>query len=782
MNNIKYILIILIFVIIFNISLFASSNKVLVLNSYSSGFSWSDREMEGLFSVLAQEDDIEIYVEYLDSKRFNDERHFLLFKDYIKRKYEDYEFDAVVTLDNDAFDFVLENHEELFFNTPVVYCGINYYQEYEFEKYDFIRGIVERNDIKDTIEIALKLHPNTKNVYVVLDNYTKAGQLVKKEMEETIIPMFSDINFIFITDSVEEIENNLHNPLPNSIALFLPFNRDINGYFYEYKDIGKIIEEIDILPIYTSVEDYLDYKVIGGKILKAFEQGEKAGEIVLELLNGIYMQNVPQIYFPENDYIFNYLELQRWGIPINHLPEDSIIINKPTSFYEENPILFWLIIVTLPLIILAIYVLREQNIKLQNYIYELKRAKSKLNYIHNELQASNQQLASYNEELIAQNEEIEGNYKKIENLNNKIFKLLELFNKLGNERITREEFFYEFLKTIITQIPEADYGSVSIIEGEEWKFITAIGHDIEGLRSLPLKRKYAVWSEEAMIVENIQNENIKRMPEKLEKEMSKYTKPIKQTILKTIKVDEDTYLDMALDIKKESEKEFSEESINSFNSLLNIGKLFIINQIKTQEVEVTYNNFAQKFAVLAESHDENSKKHLSRVSELSAFVAEKFGLDDKDVGRIKRVSPLHDVGKLLVSPIILNKRGKLTKEEWEEIKKHPIYSAELLEGKYFETARKIAMYHHEHYDGSGYPFGLKADEIPIEAQIIGIVDVYDALRSKRSYKEAFSHEKAIDIILNGDERTKPEHFNPGLLSIIEKYNQEIKEIYDKFND
>ncbi|WP_113075464.1 HD domain-containing phosphohydrolase [Petrotoga sp. 9PW.55.5.1] len=782
MNNIKYILIILIFVITLNISLFASSNKVLVLNSYSSGFSWSDREMEGLFSVLAQEDDIEIYVEYLDSKRFNDERHFLLFKDYIKRKYEDYEFDAVVTLDNDAFDFVLENHEELFFNTPVVYCGINYYQEYEFEKYDFIRGIVERNDIKDTIEIALKLHPNTKNVYVVLDNYTKAGQLVKKEMEETIIPMFSDINFIFITDSVEEIENNLHNPLPNSIALFLPFNRDINGYFYEYKDIGKIIEEIDILPIYTSVEDYLDYKVIGGKILKAFEQGEKAGEIVLELLNGIYMQNVPQIYFPENDYIFNYLELQRWGIPINHLPEDSIIINKPTSFYEENPILFWIIIVTLPISIVFLYILKEKNSRLKKYISELGKTKKILENKNEELRAANQQLTSFNEEIVAQNEEIEDNYKKIENLNNKIFKLLELFNKLGNEGITKEEFFYEFLKAMITQIPEADYGSVSIIEGEEWNFITAIGHDIEGLKSLPLKRKYSVWSEEAMIVENIQNENIKRMPEKLEKEMSKYTKPIKQTILKTIKVDEDIYLGMALDIKKESEKEFSEESINSFNSLLNIGKLFIINQIKTQEVEVTYNNFAQKFAVLAESHDENSKKHLTRVSELSAFVAEKFGLDDKDVERIKRFSPLHDVGKLLVSPIILNKRGKLTKEEWEEIKKHPIYSGELLEGKYFETARKIAMYHHEHYDGSGYPFGLKGNEIPIEAQIIGIVDVYDALRSKRSYKEAFSHEKAIEIILNGDERTKPEHFNPGLLSIIEKYNQEIKEIYDKFND
>jgi HD-GYP domain-containing protein (c-di-GMP phosphodiesterase class II) len=464
------------------------------------------------------------------------------------------------------------------------------------------------------------------------------------------------------------------------------------------------------------------------------------------------------------------------------LPEDSIIINKPTSFYEENPILFWIIIVTLPISIIFLYILKEKNSRLKKYISELGKTKKILENKNEELRAANQQLTSFNEEIVAQNEEIESNYKKIENLNNKIFQLLELFNKLGNEGITREDFFYEFLKAMITQIPEADYGSVSIIEGEEWKFITAIGHDIEGLKSLPLKRKYAVWSEEAMIVENIQDENIQRMPEKLEKEMSKYTKPIKQTILKTIKVDEDTYLDVALDIKKESEKEFSEESINFFNSLLNIGKLFIINQIKTREVEVAYNNFAQKFAVLAESHDENSKEHLLRVSELSAFVAEKFGLDDKDVGRIKRFSPLHDVGKLLVSPIILNKRGKLTEEEWEEIKKHPIYSGELLEGKYFETARKIAMYHHEHYDGSGYPFGLKGNEIPIEAQIIGIVDVYDALRSKRSYKEAFSHEKAIDIILNGNERTKPEHFNPKLLEIIEKYNQKIKEIYDKFSD
>ena len=125
------------------------------------------------------------------------------------------------------------------------------------------------------------------------------------------------------------------------------------------------------------------------------------------------------------------------------------------------------------------------------------------------------------------------------------------------------------------------------------------------------------------------------------------------------------------------------------------------------------------------------------------------------------------------------KKGKLTDDEWKEMKKHTTYGARLIgDNPFLEIARNIALYHHENFDGSGYPYGLESSEIPIEAMIVHIVDVYDALRSKRSYKLAFSHEKAMKIILEGDGRTKPSHFAPEVLEIFRKHEKEIKELWE----
>jgi HD-GYP domain-containing protein (c-di-GMP phosphodiesterase class II) len=151
------------------------------------------------------------------------------------------------------------------------------------------------------------------------------------------------------------------------------------------------------------------------------------------------------------------------------------------------------------------------------------------------------------------------------------------------------------------------------------------------------------------------------------------------------------------------------------------------------------------------------------------------------VKEIREFAPLHDMGKIFIPKEILKKPGKLTNEEWKIVKKHTSFSYKLLgEEEYFAMALNISLYHHEKYCGGGYPFNISGDKIPLEAQIVSIVDVYDALRSKRSYKPNFSHEKAMDIILNGDQRTKPEDFNPKVLNIFKKYSEEIKELYDKF--
>lgn len=158
-----------------------------------------------------------------------------------------------------------------------------------------------------------------------------------------------------------------------------------------------------------------------------------------------------------------------------------------------------------------------------------------------------------------------------------------------------------------------------------------------------------------------------------------------------------------------------------------------------------------------------SGEHIRRVKFFTRIMLKylvkyfpKYNLTEEDVETIVRASALHDIGKIAIPDAILLKPGKLTQAEYEIMKTHSIYGAELLEkfkqddNQFYEYCYDICRYHHERYDGGGYPDKLKGDDIPICAQIVGLVDVYDALVSKRIYKEAYTHELAVQMIKDGE--------------------------------
>ncbi|MGB9796298.1 HD-GYP domain-containing protein [Fervidobacterium gondwanense] len=198
---------------------------------------------------------------------------------------------------------------------------------------------------------------------------------------------------------------------------------------------------------------------------------------------------------------------------------------------------------------------------------------------------------------------------------------------------------------------------------------------------------------------------------------------------------------------------------------------------KSEEFRRLLLNMSERLAMIAEGYDEETGHHIYRVKILSRFLGEKLQLDDERIEELGMFASLHDIGKIFIPHEILKKPSRLTPDEWEIMKQHTTLAKRILDVPGFETALNIALYHHENYDGTGYPFGLKGEEIPIVAHIVKLVDVYDALRSERPYKKGLSHEETLRIILEGDGRTSPNHFSPKLLEVFEKHNEEIDELW-----
>ena len=197
------------------------------------------------------------------------------------------------------------------------------------------------------------------------------------------------------------------------------------------------------------------------------------------------------------------------------------------------------------------------------------------------------------------------------------------------------------------------------------------------------------------------------------------------------------------------------------------------------DIKSAYLYVLNSLARAAEASDELTWTHIIRVNHYSRFVAEKLNLPDEIINDIFISAQMHDIGKIHIHPDIIKKPGKLSENDWIEMKNHPNYGIKILgDSTHMKVARNICIGHHENYDGSGYPGKLKGKAIPLVARIVHLVDVYDSLRSPRVYKPEFSHDKTYDIIVNGDGRTKPEHFDPVILNIFKEYHSEFNRIYE----
>jgi PAS domain S-box-containing protein len=353
--------------------------NVLILNSYHQGYKWTDEETQGALKALdAMKDNITIYIEYMGTKWVGDDQYFEQLHHTMKHKFRNVRFDVIILSDNDALNFMVKYRDDIFGKVPTVFCGINYFTDGDLKGQPLYTGINETADVKGTLEIALRLHPSIKKVIITNDT-TITGRRLHDELTK-VIPAFQDkVQFKFLEDIemgklLEEVEK-----LPSdSLILYTLFFRDKTGNFYEYDESISLIAHRAKVPVYGTWDFSFGYGIVGGLLTSGYDQGRAAGEMALRILKGEKIEDIPVVRQSPTRYMFDYHQMERFGIKRSALPPESVIINEPASLYEIHQGLVWGSVASISVLTFIIIVLLFNNHKRKEAERALRKARDEL--------------------------------------------------------------------------------------------------------------------------------------------------------------------------------------------------------------------------------------------------------------------------------------------------------------------------------------------------------------------------------------------------------------------
>jgi len=226
---------------------------------------------------------------------------------------------------------------------------------------------------------------------------------------------------------------------------------------------------------------------------------------------------------------------------------------------------------------------------------------------------------------------------------------------------------------------------------------------------------------------------------------------------------------------------FANEDLNH----LKLASTYVSETIRSmfllEEIDATQKELIHIMSIVGESRSEETGNHVNRVAAYTKLLAELYGMEEEEAILLSEASPMHDIGKIAIPDYILNKPGPLDQKEWEIMKTHSQLGYSMLKNstrKLLKTAATVAYEHHERYNGEGYPRQLKGEEIHIYGRIVALVDVMDALNSKRVYKDAWEEEEIFKHLI----QEKGKHFDPKLVDLLIENKDKFIEIKEMFRD
>jgi two-component system cell cycle sensor histidine kinase/response regulator CckA len=346
---------------------------ILILNSYHPGYLFSDHEQTGILDTLRVKfPDATIHIEYLDTKNYPNPEHYKHLAATFAYKYGKDRFSIILALDNPALDFLTKFGKPLFGNTPVVFCGINNFFPKLLGSLIHITGVVERMDIRSTIEIMLRLHPAAREIYALVDD-TLTGREIRQYTESLLSGLPRQIKVTFTKDpTIGEVVEQTANLGSGSLVLILTFSRDRNGKVIDPQDLIRLVCAPSPVPVYVVLEERMGAGVMGGFLLGGQYHGNQAAQMALRILSGEPAASIPIVTEPPAQPIFDFIQLKRFGIKVSALPQGSIILNKPPSLYASHREAVWMTVGFIFLLLCVIAVLLI-NIRMRRQAEEVMR-------------------------------------------------------------------------------------------------------------------------------------------------------------------------------------------------------------------------------------------------------------------------------------------------------------------------------------------------------------------------------------------------------------------------
>lgn len=430
----KLLLAVFTFYFVLSLTLSASAfdiqkqKSILIIHSYNEGLKWTSEQNAGIIEdITKSNNNCEIYVEYMDWKNYPSRDNLNSLYKYLKYKYSGKKLDLLITTDDAALTFALENRADIFSNAPIVFSGVNQEKISQIQgKYSNLTGVIEEIDPTATIIMAKKIHPSIKSLYLIYDNSESGistGNIIIQKVKHMnpglkVVPMNNmDINTVF--DTVSHLDNT-------SMLLFATYYSDVTGHIIDFNLASREISKYSTVPLYHLYDFGLNNGAFGGNMMSGRLYGKCAAELALRILNGEKAEDIV-IYSPEaTRKVFDYNQLKRFNISIGRLPADAEIINKPFSFFDTYRVLVLGVMSVFALLILFVMILLI-------YIKKIRR-------IRKELHASNEELTQTYEELVATDDELKN-------------RLQEVFEIQKNLAESEEKYTYLALHDVLTGLP-----------------------------------------------------------------------------------------------------------------------------------------------------------------------------------------------------------------------------------------------------------------------------------------------------------------------------------------